>query len=109
MKTWIRVAVLAVAASAFAVTQGWADDDDDESGNEGCGARSDDGRRLETIGLTSDQRLICFSENDPDDADDIGPVTGLAGDTALVGIDFRPPPAGSGVWATRGASTRSTR
>ncbi len=46
--------------------------------------------RLNVIGLTSDGRLICFSENRPDNARDIGNVTGLVGDTSLVGIDFRP-------------------
>lgn len=50
-------------------------------------------RRLEIIGLTADQRLICFNERDPGRADNIGQVSGLggdAGDTSLVGVDFRP-------------------
>jgi hypothetical protein len=47
-------------------------------------------RELEAIGLTDDQRLICFEEDDPGRARDIGQVTGPLGDEQLVGIDFRP-------------------
>lgn len=62
----------------------------------GCGDRmrwSDGdwrGDRLRVIGLTSDRRLICFQENRPEEADDLGFISGLAGDTRLVGIDYRP-------------------
>lgn len=45
---------------------------------------------LAIVGLTSDQRLICFRENTAANAGQIGPVSGLTGDTRLVGIDFRP-------------------
>lgn len=45
---------------------------------------------LSVIGLTSDTRLICFQENAPGAAKDLGKITGLAGDTYLLGIDFRP-------------------
>lgn len=48
------------------------------------------GGALDVIGLTSDQRLVCFEANDPAGAATIGAVTGLTGDTALVGMDFRP-------------------
>ena len=48
------------------------------------------GGKLQVIGLTSDQRLICFAENDPRNGAIIGRVTGLTMDTTLVGIDFRP-------------------
>jgi hypothetical protein len=42
------------------------------------------------IGLTNDQRLICFSEVAPDMASTIGTITGLiGGDDRIVGIDFR--------------------
>jgi len=47
------------------------------------------GNDLKLIGLTSDQRLIIFDEDDPDDARTIGYISGLAPDTSLVGIDFR--------------------
>jgi hypothetical protein len=42
------------------------------------------------FGLTADQRLIRFRIRDPRAAKEIGPITGLSGDTRLVGIDFRP-------------------
>jgi hypothetical protein len=45
---------------------------------------------LNVVGATADGRLICFSENNPASARTIGTVTGLSGDTALVGIDHRP-------------------
>lgn len=43
------------------------------------------------VGLTTDQRLICFPELRPGNAVTIGTISGLSGDdTRLVGIDFRP-------------------
>jgi hypothetical protein len=45
---------------------------------------------LRVVGLTQDGNLVCFSENAPHRARDIGYVSGLTGnDTTLVGIDFR--------------------
>jgi Domain of unknown function (DUF4394) len=55
----------------------------------GCG-RGGGGSSLEIVGLTNDQRLICFRENNAANASAIGEVEGLTGDTRLVGIDFRP-------------------
>lgn len=47
-------------------------------------------RPLRVIGLTSDQRLIRFNENDPREAVTLGTVSGFTGgNTALVGIDYR--------------------
>jgi hypothetical protein len=47
-------------------------------------------RRLTIVGLTSDNRLVCFADSNADQAVDIGPITGLlAPDAGLVGIDFR--------------------
>ena len=54
-----------------------------------CGVRSYS-RNLEVVGLTSDQRLVCFRTNKPGNARDIAPVSGLVQDTKLVGIDYRP-------------------
>ncbi|HEU4931534.1 MAG TPA: DUF4394 domain-containing protein [Pyrinomonadaceae bacterium] len=45
---------------------------------------------LEVVGLTSDQRLICFDEKRPEDSTTIGRIFGLVTDSNLVGIDFRP-------------------
>jgi Domain of unknown function (DUF4394) len=44
---------------------------------------------LDVVGLTADQRLICFSERRPQNARNVGYVAGMSGDTKLVGIDFR--------------------
>ena len=47
-------------------------------------------RNLDVVGLTSDQRLVCFRTNKPGSARDIAAVSGLVQDTKLVGIDYRP-------------------
>ncbi|MFJ8563274.1 DUF4394 domain-containing protein [Streptomyces sp. NPDC093514] len=44
---------------------------------------------LHAIGLTQDQRLVEFGVDKPSTIWSLGRVTGLAGDTKLVGIDFR--------------------
>ena len=53
-----------------------------------CG--DDRSRGLEVVGLTADQRLVCFRPERPRQARDIGAVSGLQTDTTLVGIDYRP-------------------
>jgi hypothetical protein len=83
----VAVAIVAgVMASAFLVGRG------SESAGQDLALASNskvDKSRLRAIGLTSDQRLVSFRVNDPDDADVIGRVSGLQGDDKLVGIDFR--------------------
>ncbi|MEV7174204.1 DUF4394 domain-containing protein [Streptomyces sp. NPDC093224] len=44
---------------------------------------------LSAIGLTGDQRLVEFAVNNPSKTWSLGRVSGLSGDTKLVGIDFR--------------------
>ncbi|MFC9818216.1 DUF4394 domain-containing protein [Streptomyces virginiae] len=44
---------------------------------------------LSAIGLTGDQRLVEFAVNKPSKTWSLGKVSGLSGDTKLVGIDFR--------------------
>ncbi|MER6393720.1 DUF4394 domain-containing protein [Streptomyces sp. NPDC001523] len=44
---------------------------------------------LRAVGLTSDQRLVEFDVDRPGKAFSIGKVSGLTGDTKIVGIDFR--------------------
>ncbi|WP_371494267.1 DUF4394 domain-containing protein [Kitasatospora sp. NBC_00374] len=44
---------------------------------------------LAVIGLTDDQRLVAFRTGEVESAWSLGRVSGLAGDTRLVGIDFR--------------------
>ena len=60
-----------------------------------CGSGSSSwggfGGRLQVVGLTSDQRLICFSEDSPENASTIGFVTGfIAPDSRMIGMDYRP-------------------
>lgn len=69
-------------------TSGWSS----SQGSCASGSAESDRRSssLQVVGLTSDNRLICFNENSPGDARAIGFVSNLSqGDTALVGIDFR--------------------
>lgn len=47
-------------------------------------------REFNIVGLTSDQRLVCFDEFNPGNAYTLGTVNGLTTDTNLVGVDFRP-------------------
>lgn len=44
---------------------------------------------LSAIGLTGDQRLVEFDVNKPSKTWSVGKVSGLRGDSKLVGIDFR--------------------
>ena len=45
---------------------------------------------LEAVGLTDDQRLVCFKADAPKFLRTIGSVSGLSGDAKLIGIDYRP-------------------
>ena len=47
-------------------------------------------RDLTVVGLTSDQKIVCFREDRPDRIRSSAPIAGFAGDTRLVGIDYRP-------------------
>ncbi len=58
----------------------------------GCGGRAHDFKgkaRLRVVGLTDDQHLVHFRECNPGRTKDAGAVSGLIGDTALIGIDYR--------------------
>lgn len=44
---------------------------------------------LTAIGLTADQRVVAFDVDRPSGSSAIGKVSGLRGDTKVVGIDFR--------------------
>ncbi len=59
------------------------------TGGPSCAKQTRDGK-LSVIGLTADQKLVCFKENRPANLRTIGTVTGLVTDTTLVGIDVRP-------------------
>lgn len=98
MKKYVRPALMAaLLASAFSAQ---ATDDRDNgkdkrnSGDRGAvNCESGEGSRrsdsLGVVGLTEDQRLICFNEKKPDNARDIGSVSGLMSGDVLVGIDYR--------------------
>jgi Domain of unknown function (DUF4394) len=47
-------------------------------------------RDLTVVGLTSDQQIVCFREERPGSIRSWAPISGLAGDSRLVGIDYRP-------------------
>ncbi|MFJ7063770.1 DUF4394 domain-containing protein, partial [Streptomyces microflavus] len=46
-------------------------------------------KALAAVGLTADQRLVEFTVDRPARTRTIGKVSGLRGDTKVVGIDFR--------------------
>jgi hypothetical protein len=90
MKRWVIggmiVAVgFAGAAAGYAATTG---SDGDGPALNLVSSKDDDPRRR-AIGLTADQRLVGFRVSKPNDVRGIGKVTGLAGDTKLIGIDYR--------------------
>ena len=78
MRKAVLVMALAAALSATGVATAADDDRHDPSRN-----------GLKVTGLTEDQRLVWFRTHDPARVSSVGTVTGLAGDTALVGIDYR--------------------
>jgi hypothetical protein len=87
----LLIVVLSVNTRARVISN--ALDGPDGNNNGICGQKR--GQRigsdkLEVVGLTSDQRLICFDEDDPQDAVNIGTISGFTTDSGLVGIDFRP-------------------
>jgi hypothetical protein len=95
MKKMLRFAL--ATAVGFGMVGALAHDDGDgydrDDHRRGCAsgvAGSDEVyKTLQVVGLTSDQRLVCFNERKPGKARAIGYVSGLMTDTTLVGIDFR--------------------
>jgi len=89
------LALTALLASAFTTQAQYSQYSGGSSwgGGDSSSCESGDGSRqsssLQVVGLTDDQRLICFNEKSPGDARDLGFVSGLIGDTKLIGIDFR--------------------
>jgi len=80
------VAISALAVMSFATTAtAWGG----YSRPDCYGGNGYSGRSLAVVGLTPDQKLFCFSSRDPQDTRNIGRVSGLSGDTKLIGIDFR--------------------
>src|SRR5262245_22415492 len=87
-------ALLALAAVTVGPAAAASDDGDSDRDRDRVDCTRDDDTRerraLVVVGLTADQRLVCFDERRPGRASAIGTVVGLDGDTALVGIDYRP-------------------
>ncbi|MFJ7271331.1 DUF4394 domain-containing protein [Streptomyces sp. NPDC099050] len=78
----MRKAVLVMALAAVLSVTGTAVAADGDQHDQGRGG-------LKVTGLTDDQRLVSFRAGDPDRVSSAGTVTGLAGDTVVVGIDYR--------------------
>ncbi|MCX5581938.1 DUF4394 domain-containing protein [Streptomyces erythrochromogenes] len=78
----MRKTVLVMALAAALSVTGPAVAADSDQHDHGRGG-------LKVTGLTDDQRLVSFRADDPDRVSTAGTVTGLAGDTTLVGIDYR--------------------
>lgn len=89
----IRIfALTAIMLMGFTVSHSGAIATEAKSSNQRnqCAGNGDRRSGLNVVGLTRDQRLICFNERNPGKAINIGVVSGLTGgDTALVGIDYR--------------------
>ena len=105
MKRWL-VAGLIVALGFGGVGAGYyyahdgSDDDaaadlslvSSSSNSNSSGSGTADAKKrgaLRAVGLTSGQRLVRFDVDKPGQVRTIGKVTGLTGDTRLVGIDYR--------------------
>lgn len=79
------VAAVSVAAAAALSAPALASAD----GRDGHDMNHRGHKALTAVGLTADQRLVEFTVDRPARTTDIGSVSGLRGDTKVVGIDFR--------------------
>ncbi|MEU3262431.1 DUF4394 domain-containing protein [Streptomyces bacillaris] len=82
-KTAIAAVSVAMAAALAVPTLATAD------GRHGHGPDHGAHKALTAIGLTADQHLVQFDVDRPAKPMNIGKVSGLRGDTKIVGIDFR--------------------
>jgi len=95
MRKFLRPVLFTALLSAALAShsQSGSNRDDDRGSSRASRCDSGDGSRrassLQVVGLTDDQRLICFNEKKPGDARDLGYVSGLMAGDVLVGIDFR--------------------
>jgi hypothetical protein len=85
---------LIIAAALGAASPSHAADVQSKRATNACASgmeahKGDRGKPLMAVGLTADQRLICFNEKRPGDARAIGTISGLMSGDVLVGIDFR--------------------
>jgi hypothetical protein len=84
----LKIALASVLLTVMNTGVTQANDDRNLNINRNCVAGSNQST-LNVVGLTNDQRLICFNERNPGQARTLGVIQGLVGDTGLVGIDFR--------------------
>ena len=63
---------------------------DGGGGTNDCAKRNSRGDDLAVVGLVGDGSLVCFQDGRPDRATTVGAISGLTGDSSLVGIDYRP-------------------
>ncbi|MFD8728691.1 DUF4394 domain-containing protein [Streptomyces sp. NPDC059611] len=82
-----RRTVVAVSVSVLAALSAPALASADGHGGPRTGHRGH--QALTAVGLTADQRLVAFPVDRPAGTSAIGKVSGLRGDTRVVGIDFR--------------------
>lgn len=78
-----------LAVAVLIVTGAIGTSDISAQGANACGSGNFNSGQLRIVGLTTDQRLVCFSENMRGRIVNIGQISGLVGDTSLVGIDYR--------------------
>ncbi len=84
-KRWLMLTALVAGGLLTVSAPMVAGADDDRRSKWG-----DRGGDLDVVGITADGRLISFESDDPRDADTVGRISGLSGDTTIVGIDYRP-------------------
>jgi hypothetical protein len=87
--TAAALAALTVVGLALAPSAGASPDSPARHRRPDCGQLGR-ANTLEAIGLTDDQRLVCFRVDRPERAQRFAVVRGLQMDTRLVGIDVRP-------------------
>lgn len=91
MSTKKLLASLGVSLAALTLTAAPALGTDGSSRSSGADCQVNrNSDNLRVVGLTADQKLVCFRENDPGRVRWSAAVNGLIGDAKLVGIDFRP-------------------
>ena len=82
--------VIAVAALAAATLSIGASASYGTGSSSGSSAVCSPGSGKRVLGLTSDQRLVCFRRFTPAQARTVGSISNLQTDTAILGIDHRP-------------------
>jgi hypothetical protein len=88
--TAAALAALTAASLAFAPSAGASQDSPARDHRRADCGQLGRANTLEAIGLTDDQRLVCFRVDRPERAQRFATVRGLQMDTRLVGIDVRP-------------------